>query len=271
MQFSVVGLRNTVLCMLGSAALAACGGEADSSSKAGVSVDAAYGALVSDVAQCAKEVDTCLTAAGSDEVAVDQCRTDFASCKDTAGKRAENSLAAAVTACTSEHRECAKANQKTDTGVRACKEELRSCMAAAHPQHADDDAGVEESESKPNSGKKDCLVDLHTCVEADGNAAACAQEVRGCVVASLPSGDVVAPKQRPTQAHDKDDDAGVSMHEGKGKPADAGKPADPGSEGKGRAAEARKCVSSFSGCVEAGSAARDCVSALKDCKSAVEP
>jgi hypothetical protein len=276
MKFSGVGLRNTFLFAFAGGVFAACGGGADSSSSGAASVDAAYAALVGDVAKCAKQVDGCLSAAGSDSAANDQCRAQFTTCRDSAGARAENSLAAAVTACTSAHRECAKAAQGTDASVGECKDELRTCLSAAHPQRvSDDDAGVDESGGKGSGKGKDCLADLHSCVEADGKAGECAHEVRSCVASALPSADVVSPKQAKDADEASDEGKGKPADAGKpsesSKPEDAGKPADPGSIGKARADEARKCVKSFSGCVEAGSKPQDCVSALKECKGVVEP
>ena len=306
MKSTYLGLRDSLLCALGCAALAACGGGADAARTSGASVEAAYAALVGEVAQCAKQVDACLTAA-TDDAAADQCREEFKGCRESVGQRAEKSLSAAVTACTSKHRDCAKEHQRTDSGVSECKDELRGCLVAAHPQHDDGDAGVDEAEGKGKGRAKDCLADLHSCVDAGGVAADCAHEVRSCVVSALPSADVMAPKAAKDDDDTADEDeaadensasasgngksgaadaakaADAGKPEEKGKPADtgkpaeagqsadAGKPADPGSAGKARATEARKCVASFSSCVDAGSAPQSCVAALKECKSAVEP
>jgi len=276
MKFTYLSLRNGLLCALGSVAFAACGGGTDSGTTSGSSVDAAYGALVSDIAHCGKQVDSCLNAA-ADSAAVDQCRAQFSSCRDSAGAKAENSLAGAVTSCTSKHRECAKAAHGGDAGVKPCTDDLKMCLASAHGHDGssdDADGGVDESSDKGGSGKnKDCLEDLRSCVEADGKPADCAHEVRSCIVAAMPSVDVVAPK-RSDDGKSKDAGAGED-HSGKGgdsgKAADAGKPEDAGSSGKDRSGEARKCVTTFSSCVEAGGAPQTCLSALKDCKSIVEP
>jgi len=280
MKFTYLSLRNGLLCAFGSVAFAACGGGTDSGTTSGSSVDAAYGALVSDIAQCGKQVDSCLTAAGSDSAALDQCRTQFSSCRDSAGARAENSLSGAVTSCTRQHRECAKAAQGGDAGVKPCTDDLTMCLASAHGHDGsreDSDGGVDESKDESSSGKgkgKDCLEDLRSCVEADGKPADCAHEVRSCVVAALPSVDVVAPRRSDDgDGDDKNKDAGIAGDRG-GKGSDSGKAADAGnagSSGKDRSGEARKCVTGFSACLEAGGVPQTCVRALKDCKSVVEP
>jgi hypothetical protein len=293
--------RYNKLGLLTAVCLAACGESSAPSASSGNAVDAAYAALVSDVANCAKQVKTCLDAAESDDTAVATCRADFGTCRDNAGKHATKELAGAVRSCTSEHNTCVRAAEHGSAGD--CQDALRMCLSAAHPDNGSDDADAGSDEGKAKGKHSDCLDEMHACVKADGPANACAEQVRMCVVDSVPSPLEVAPEDGDAdEASDEDADeasdedmggAGSGMPSdpgnGKGKPAtagaagsmatDHGKPAttgaagDAASKGKGSAKKtaARMCVDTFSACVDGGSTARSCASSLKECRTAAKP
>jgi len=274
MALTSLSLRKALLLALGSAAVAACGSSTDASSSGGSSVDAAYGALVSDAAKCADTVSTCLEAAGTDQTAWVNCRDDFKACRDNAGTRAEQRLVAAVTTCTSKHRECAQA--ATGDSNRSCRTQLVQCLSSAHKAGADDaDAG--EDSDKGGDRKHDCMDDLQSCVDGDMKPGDCAHAARQCVVQSLPDVDVVAPMRKPDggdKAGDHHAEAGSGggrdSGDRKGAASDAGV-ADGSGSSSGSEREARMCVKTFAGCVEAKSEARTCASQLRECTQGVQP
>ena len=303
--------RYNKLGLLTAVCLAACGESSAPTASSGNAVDAAYAALVADAANCAKQVKTCLDAAGSDDAAVATCRADFGTCRESAGKHATKELATAVRSCTSQHNACVKAAEHGSAGD--CQDGLRVCLSAAHPDNgADDaDAGTDEGNGKGKGKRADCLDEMHACVKADGPANTCAEQVRMCVVDSVPSALEIAPEEDADEATDEDADeaadedadegadedtagAGSGMPSdpgnGHGKTAaDGGMPSDPSSghgkpttaggaggaasNGKGSAKKtaARMCVDTFSACVDGGSAARSCAQALKECRTAAKP
>lgn len=280
----VMNSRIAALSLLGAACFAACA-ENTKPSTAESAVDAAYAALVSDIANCAKEVKTC-TDAAADDAAVDACRDQFATCREDAGKKNVNVLADAVRSCTSAHKDCVRA---ADSGeADSCQDELRVCLRAARPEKDDDDAGTDKDERK--AAREDCLDELHPCVKAEGPANVCAEQVRTCLVESVPtSGEVV-----PEDGDDADDDAvsddaaasdedGMGMGMGMGAKSDAGatrgksaaakaaKDADAGVSGAGTMNQAQICVDTLRTCIDAGNPARGCAKSLKECRAAATP
>ena len=192
----------SALGLLGAALLAACSsGQTANPQPPASSVDTAYAALVSEVASCSKQAKSCNDAAGSDDAARTACRDQFSSCRATAGEGATRELANAVTACTSQHNACVRQGHGA---APACKDEFKACLRAAHPQAGqDEDGGVEEH----GRGKSDCLDELHSCVEADGPANTCAEQVRSCVVDTFPSADELVPTDDTDDSADETDES----------------------------------------------------------------
>lgn len=267
-------LRLTALNMISAACLVACAQSSaprTTASESESDVERAYAALVSDVASCAKQVKSCVDDADSDEAARAACRADFASCRDAAGKSSVNALASGARGCTSSHNSCVRS---ADHGEAAsCQDALRMCLGAAHAaKHDDEDAGDDDRKG----ARADCLDELHPCVMADGPANACAEQVRMCVVDSVPSASAVVPD---ADSDDDSDEAGPSdAGGGKGKsktkaghPSNTDAAADAGTGGKGMLNPARMCVDSLHACVDAGNPARDCAKSLKECRASAAP
>lgn len=267
MKLIVSSTRSAMWSLMGAAFLAACGGSTSAPTSTQSSVDGAYAALVSDVANCAKQVKTCVDAAGTDSAALDACRTQFASCRDAAGADAQNALADAVRTCTSAQNACVKSAAHGDAG--SCSDDLNVCLRAAHPKSShDDDSDAGSDEGKPEQG--DCLDQLHTCVAASGSPSTCAESVRKCVVDCVPGADAVVPP--------RSDDHGGDGSKG-GDADDRGKPAQAGSSGSVRADAGvpeqenagRMCVDKLSTCVDSGGDLRACAQQLKDCVAPPAP
>jgi len=271
MALKSLGLRTTLLWALSSAALAACGSSSDApASSSDNSVAAAYGALVSDAAQCADKVSTCLEAAGTDQATWMTCREDYRTCRDAAGAKAEQGLGAAVTVCTAKHRECAKADH--DGGNKSCSTELGMCLTAIHhtAAHSDDaDAGTDEAHS--GSGKHDCMDELKTCIEGEKKPGECARSTRQCVVAALPDVETLAPMRGTRHSGSMDGAGGASAEHMKSE--DDAADADSGDDGATSGEhedEARMCVKTFATCVDDGDA-RECASDLRTCTEPLTP
>jgi hypothetical protein len=263
--------------LFGAAWLAACGSGANPRPSES-SIDAAYAALIGEVASCAKEVKVCVEAAGSDLASRAACREQFSGCRATAGEKATHELANAVTACTSQHNTCVR--QAHGAAAADCKDELKVCLGAAHPKPAEDEDGGVDERGNP---KGDCLDQLHSCVAADGPANACAEQVRSCVVDAVPTGDEVVPQDDDADETDEnaDDDAdSTDESPDAGAPEQAGqsdngrsnadKAQDAGTKKAARKTAAAQCLDTFSACVEAGSAQRTCAQSLKECRSAAK-
>lgn len=283
MQWSTIS-RFPALSLMAATCLAACA-ESSAPSTSENAVDVAYAALVSEVASCAKALQTC-TDAAADDAATDACRAEFGSCREAAGKKHVDALANAARSCAATHKECVRAAEKSEAG--SCQDELRVCLRAARPEgNDDDDAGAENDARK--AARADCLDELHPCVKADGPANVCAEQVRMCLVDSVPSPSAVVPDKK---AHKDDADAavdedgagmGMGMGMGKGPKDDAGvergksaaaKPADgadAGAPGKGTMNKARECVDTLRVCIDAGNPARGCAQSLKECRAAAMP
>jgi hypothetical protein len=268
--FSYVGYRQVALRLVGLSLLSACGGSSTPASTDS-SVDAAYAALVADAANCGKQVKSCVDAAGTDATALDACRTQFDSCRESVGNHVANSLAGAVTACTSSHNECVR--QGHGAAADGCHDDLEMCLRAAHPDTGrdDEDGGVDEAGGKP----EDCLDELHRCVDASGSAKTCADEVRSCVVDSMPTADQVVPKDDSDDG-DQADDEGMSGEAGHGMSGAAGKSGsshapDAGAKGSAAKSAAEQCVEALSTCIDGGSAPRTCAQNLKTCMKAAKP
>lgn len=305
MKFQYLGSLKSHFGLFGSLALAACSSANPTAPSVG-SVDSAYAALVSEIADCAKEVKTCVDAA-ADDAARDLCREQFTDCRETAGEHTISEIATAVRSCTEAQKACVK--DAHGAGAAACQEDLNTCLGAAHPAKEHDDAAHAADGGRKNG---DCLQELRACVEADGPAKGCTESVRSCVVDSMPSALEVVPKGKGKKAADADDvadeaadaddaadeadaddaadeadadgDANESAADGdanKGQSGDhgrevgadnandnAGKPDDAGSKGEAASGAARACVDAFAACVDAGSSARSCVMGLKECHGA---
>ena len=291
MRLFPINAKNT-LGLFGALMLSACASSPSTNPRpVQSSVDTAYAALVSEVANCAKEVKVCVEGAGSDSAARAACRVQFDTCRASAGERATHALADAVTACTSQHNACVRQGHGA---APDCKDELKSCLRAAHPQRAEDeDGGVDEQ-----GRKSDCLDELHSCVEADGPANVCAAQVRSCVVDAVPTGDELVPEDDSDDSADESDesagDSDDAADEGadddadnSGASADAGTPEQPQPANDGhsgadkapngaaknaaRKAAASQCLDAFTACVDAGAAQRDCARSLKECRRAAAP
>lgn len=271
MQWSTIS-RFPALSLMAATCLAACA-ESSAPSMSENAVDTAYAALVSEIASCAKELKTC-TDAAADDAATDACRADFSDCRESAGKKNVDALANAARSCSATHKDCVRAAEKGEAG--SCQDELRACLRAARPQSDDDDdAGTDNDARK--AARADCLDELHPCVKADGPANVCAEQVRMCLVDSVPSPAAVVPDKK----KDKDADAAVDEDgEGKGAKGDAGvergKSADAPSKGVADAGprgntQARECVDTLRACIDAGNPARGCAQSLKECRAAAMP
>jgi|GEM_PF-6538033 len=276
MQWSTIS-RVPALSLMAATYLAACA-ESAAPSASENAVDTAYAALVSEIASCAKELKSCVDAA-ADDVANDACRAAFSGCREEAGKKNVDALAHAARSCTATHKECVRTADKGEAG--SCQDELGVCVRAARPHgDDDDDAGIENDARK--AARADCLDELHPCVKADGPANLCAEQVRMCLVDSVPSPAAVVPDKKA----DKDDadadaaidDDGTGM--GKGPKGDAGvergKSAAARSKGAADAgprekSQARACVDTLRACIEAGNPARGCAQELKACRVAATP
>ena len=268
MQWSTIS-RFPALSLMAATCLAACT-ESSAPVASDNAVDTAYAALVSDIATCAKEVKTCVDAA-ADDAAVDACREDFSSCREDAGKKHVAKLENAARSCSATHKECVRSAEKGEAA--SCQEELRVCLRAARPDRGedDDDAGTKNDARK--AARADCLAELHPCVEADGPANVCAEQVRECLVESVPSPAAVVPGKKA----DKDADAAVEEVEpgngkgtSKGEKPDAGAEADAGANDEAQS-PARACVDTLRACIDAGNPARGCAQSLKECRAAATP
>jgi hypothetical protein len=281
MQWSTIS-RFPALSLMAATCLAACA-ESSAPSTSENAVDTAYAALVSEIASCARELETCVDAA-ADDAAIDACRAELSSCREDAGKKNVDALANAARSCSATHKECVKAAEKGEAG--SCQDELRVCLRASRPQgNDDDDAGTDNDARK--AARADCLDELHPCVKADGPANACAEQVRMCLVDSAPSPLMVVPdKKADKDRSDSDADAAVDedgMGMGKSAKGDAGmehgksggaKPADDadaGVRGKAKTTPARECVDTLRACIDAGNPARGCAQSLKECRAAALP
>lgn len=266
--------RPAAMCMVAAAWFTACSSAPSTSSPTEDSVDTAYAALVADMANCGKQVKTCVEAAGSDQDALGVCRADFDSCRESAGKNASGKLASAVRACTSEQNSCVRSAAHGEAG--SCQDALRVCLRAAHPKHdADADAGSDEGDGRGKPA--DCLDELHVCVKADGPANTCAENVRQCVRDAMPKADEVVPADDADDSDETDESADEPKEpKSHGKPAQAGSSAAPGNSAaagnsgaahgsKGKMSAARMCVDALSACVDSGSAPRTCAQTLKQC------
>jgi hypothetical protein len=280
MQFQHLTSPKGAFWLLGSLALTACSSTSHPSPTPSVgSVDSAYAALVGEFANCAKEVKSCVDAAAGDSAALAACRDEFASCRESAGEHAASAIATAVRSCTEQQNACVKAAHGSAAG--SCHEDLVMCLGAAHAAngHDDEDGGVDERGGGKSNG--DCLQTLRACVEADGPAKACAEEVRSCVSETMPNAGEVVPEDDSAGDDDSAEEADESPSPADGHGRDAGAdnahenpsgahemPADVGAKGQAAMTAARQCVDSFASCVDAGSSPRSCVMALKQCHSA---
>jgi hypothetical protein len=268
MQFQYRSSRKGAVWLLGSLAFTACNASTSAPAPAASSVDSAYAELVAEFANCAKQVKSCVDGA-ADSSAVSACRDEFASCRDAAGEHAISEVADAVRGCTQQQNACVKAARGSAAG--SCHDALVMCLGAAHPVkgHDDDDGGVDERGSN-GKGNGDCLQNLHACVEADGPANACAEDLRSCVSEAMPNAGEVVPEEDSAEAADESS----SPADGHGRDAGANNahdnPADMGAKGQAARSAARQCTDSFATCVDAGSSARSCVMALKQCHAAAK-
>jgi hypothetical protein len=170
-----------------------------------------------------------------------------------------------------------------------CESALQDCLGVAHAARNDDDEDA-GGKSAHAEAVADCVDTLHACVKGDADANMCAQNVRECVLGSIPApGDVVpgAGKANGRAGHADDEDAGV--HENKSNRSDqaahdAGRPSDVPAQphaagapahGNGNAdaqagSAAMACLDAFTACVDAGSNPRDCAKNLRSCSRGKE-
>jgi hypothetical protein len=84
----------------------------------------------------------------------------------------------------------------------------------------------QQRDSDESKGKRaDCLDELHPCVKADGPANVCAEQVRLCLIDSMPSASDVVP-QDATDLHGESDESEDRT--------DSGKPSDDAGIGHGK-------------------------------------
>lgn len=168
------------------------------------SVAGAYAELVNAVATCAQQVESCVMSAQGDTTALQTCRDDFASCRDSAGQTAVNTMAGAIRGCTDTNRQCESANHG-QSGSQACEAALLQCIEANRPEPPDaaanghaaggraadgHDAGAPKGAGSPVG---DCIDALRSCVTGGGQPQSCAMDVRACVLAAVPTPDQVVP------------------------------------------------------------------------------
>jgi hypothetical protein len=272
MHFQHLTSQKGAFWLLGSLTLAACSTSSPKPAPSASSVDSAYAALVAEFANCAKQVKSCVEAAGGDSTALAACRDEFGTCRESAGEHAMSEIATAVRGCTEQQNACVKAAH--GSGAGSCHEDLVMCLGAAHAAngHDDDDAGVDEHGGGKSNG--DCLQTLRACVQADGPANTCAEEVRSCVSETMPNAGEVVPEDDAADEDDTAEDVDESASPADGHGRDAGadnaheNPAGMGAKGQAARSAARQCVDSFASCVDSGSSPRSCVMALKQCHGA---
>lgn len=191
-------------------------------------VTAAYESLLQALASCSQDAASCLKDAHGDPTALETCRAQLSDCRVQAGSTAENALASAIRDCTSAARQCAQ-NATTDAAHLACDDTLRACIGDNRPAHADDDdGGVAETHGAQVAS---CVAALHACIESNTEPMTCGQQMRACVLASVPvpigvtPGDGHGDAGRP-EAHDAGHpDAGHEVTHPE--PPDAGRPNGP--------------------------------------------
>jgi len=253
------------------------------STQSTMSVPAASSALVNAIAACNQQADDCVMQAQGDMTALQACTDQRNTCRDATRAATLDPLVAAIHACTNASQQCMKA--AADESARAaCHDQLASCLGDARPDHLDDaDGGDDGDRANHSQSPVDACIDaMRVCVEADGDARACAMQMHACVVASVPA----ASNGGGSGGHGGSDastpraDAGKSG-EPHGAPADAGKageqhePADAGKAGEqhGPATDAgtpnkqpsMACLEKRDACLAAGGSAQDCAKQLRDC------
>ena len=211
-------------------------------------VTVAFDALSSAIAGC------------GDELAA--CNDAFTACQQSAGAPAANALADAVVECTRSVGPCA-----SDAGgpaASSCHEALQSCLGATLPSPPtpdDEDGGGPDADH--GSPVASCIDTLLECVMQDGNAMACAQDVRACIIASVPAPPGVIPVDPGSGAGD------AGMPEPPTTP-DAGMPGDveptTPDAGMAGAPPSSSCMEAFEACVDAGGTAASCSKDLRECE-----
>jgi hypothetical protein len=204
----------------------------------------AYQALVSAVATCAEQLATCAQAADGDGVSLQACRDEAQACRENAGGGA---LANAISACTSAARECRQVADGSDA-VAACREQLLDCIGVGSNAAPTGNRGAAPVAA--------CIATMRACVSADGDAGACAQEVRMCVLAAVGA-------EEGAGSGNDDEDAGASVDPGT--PDDVPAPATPDS------GAASSCMEQFETCMSAGGTPQACGRALRECGRSAAP
>jgi hypothetical protein len=260
-------------------------------------VSTAYQALVAEMAACGQQIAECVRGTQGDAAALAGCRDQREACV-MAGAPEVNAIAAAARACTEAQRECVSSSDDR----MACSAELRACLGV--PDSAPDQGAAGSPGGETGAAVRDCVAELHTCLEGDGEPQTCAQQVHTCVADALPSAAALMPgmPEDPGMAGDHVPEdpgmAGDHMPEDPGAPEDPGMagdhmpedpgmPADPGSAGGmpedvpaggGRpeglpepAQAAVMCLEAFMDCAESDAPPSDCVEALRACTAERRP
>ena len=191
-------------------------------------VVASYDALRSAIADCGAALGACSHEAAGDVAAQQACRDTFSAC-------VEPSLPEPPAAAT----------------------------AAADD---DDDAGAGSGEAH-ESPVRGCIDALLACVMADTDASVCAQDVRACVIASVPAPPGVIPTDPGSQAGDAGMPGDVPpAHADAGMPGDV--PPTPPTPDAGMMPETPEpadCAAALDACIAAGGTQSSCAQELRMC------
>lgn len=178
----MIRLQRAVSFLTVACAAAACG-ESSDSAQGPYSILTAVSALESAIAACGDERKTCEESA-TDAVATSACEEASATCRDGAKSAAKAGLERGVSACRTDFATCREAaTTADDRGL--CKDELKACVAEDRPTgHGRDvgDGGVVGREHNPNAA---CITSLRECIEGDGEAKLCAEQLRSCLSDSM--------------------------------------------------------------------------------------
>ena len=281
-------------CLLGLAA-AGCGAAPSSAPSERTDVSTAYQQLVADMAACGQQIAECVREAQGDATALDACRDEREACT-MAGAGPVSAIADAARACAEARRECVSGGGEPQD----CAAELRTCLGARDTGGGRPDAGAQGGAT--GAAVRDCVAELHACVDAGTAPNECAQNIRACVAEALPSAAALGMPADPGMAGDHMP-ADPGQPGDPGQPADAGMPADPGMAGDhmpadpgmpgdpGQPADAGMpsdvprapgdlpvpddlpepaqaaiaCLEAFQSCVTAGAPPQDCVETLRAC------
>jgi hypothetical protein len=160
--------------------LAACGADVASSSQSAIAQN--FDELATSIRNCAATLGQC----SGDKKALSsgRCRNQFLSCRSSAGKPAEEDLAAAVGDCRERSSEC-----PDDLDALTCDQALHECIGEAPPT----EVRQERYRGVPNAHAPtyQCFGMLRECVASMPAPRECAAQARTCVISSV--GDPPAP------------------------------------------------------------------------------